>query len=445
MSFKWLKRYTPRGIYGRAALILIVPVLSILIVGSIIFVQRHYEDVTRQMTGSLSLDVALVLATIDAAPDRDNAVAAALELTTPLEFSVELPAKAGPSGLRRAWYDFAAPTAMEVFAENLGAVVSLDLRSSPALAILQVPTKFGLAQFTFSRTRIAASNPHQFLVLMVIVAAVMVLISIIFLRNQMRPIRRLARASEAFGKGQVLPYRPAGAAEVRSAGHAFLEMRARIERQMEQRTLMLSGVSHDLRTPLTRMKLELSLLDDEKAAEALRTDVNDMERLLDSFLDFARSDSLDDPAVTEVCAFMRDLIGKLDDNGRVTLALPEEAINAVVRPLALERAISNLVLNALRYGQHAKLTVEASKRFLRLIVDDDGPGIAEEDREKALQPFVRLDRARNQNNGSGVGLGLAITHDIARRHGGNLILSRSEDMGGLRAEIRLPLGTSQTG
>jgi two-component system osmolarity sensor histidine kinase EnvZ len=439
MSFKWLKRYSPRGIYGRAALILIVPVVSILIIGSIIFVQRHYEDVTRQMTGSLSLDLALIIDRIDSASGVEAARTSARELSVPLALDLRLPVDPDVQGLQRKWYDFAAPTAFEVFSAALGPVTALDLQQSPTLAVLQLPTRFGIAEFTFSQTRIAASNPHQFLVLMVVVAGVMVLISIIFLRNQMRPIRRLARASEAFGKGQVLPFRPSGAAEVRSAGHAFLEMRARLERQMEQRTLMLSGVSHDLRTPLTRMKLELSLLDDQKAADALLNDVNDMERLLDSFLDFARADSLDDPALTNISEFVSQSVAKLDTDKRVRLVLPKEGVDAVVRPLALERALSNLVSNALRYGNRAQVTVQTNPRFLRIIIDDDGPGIHEDDREKALQPFVRLDQSRNQNMGSGVGLGLAITHDIARRHGGSLTLARSTELGGLRAEIRLPL------
>ena len=292
----------------------------------------------------------------------------------------------------------------------------------------------------FSRYRVTASNPHQLLVLMIFTSFLMTLIAYAFLRNQLRPMTRLAVAAEAFGKGRSVPYRPRGANEVRAAGRAFLDMRARIERQIEQRTLMLSGVSHDLRTPLTRLKLGLAMLDDEAEAAPLLRDVDDMERLLDAFLSFARGDAPEDPEATDP----RGLVGQVVENARragqdVTLVAAEgqQGGTAMLRPRAVTRALENLVGNAVRYGSRAEVRLVLTERSVRITVEDDGPGIAPDRRDEALRPFTRLDAARNQDRGGGVGLGLTIAADIARSHGGRLTLGRSEAMGGLKAELLL--------
>jgi two-component system osmolarity sensor histidine kinase EnvZ len=274
------------------------------------------------------------------------------------------------------------------------------------------------------------------------VGILMTLVAYIFLRNQLRPIARLAAAAEAFGKGQTVPYKPSGALEVRAAGHAFIEMRMRIERQIEQRTMMLSGVSHDLRTPLTRMQLELSMLPPSDEVRALESDVQDMSRLLNTFLDFARSDALEETEEVDPFALAEAVV---EDHrrvgGQVTLVrlgtppASEEATLVQLRPMALERALDNLVGNALRYGTQARVSVELFGAAVRFTVEDDGPGIPADQRDMAMKPFARLDAARNQNAGSGVGLGLAIASDIARSHGGALRLGQSPGLGGLKADL----------
>ena len=283
----------------------------------------------------------------------------------------------------------------------------------------------------------SASNPHQLLVYMIGFGVLMTMIAYIYLRNQLRPIKRLARAAAAFGRGQVNDFRPSGAIEVRAAGHAFLDMRNRIERQIEQRTLMLSGVSHDLRTPLTRMKLGLSLLEDEDR-EPLERDVTEMQRLLDEFLSFAKGASEGEAEACDPFELVRAIVEDCERVGQdVTLgALEGEGSGLVtLRRIGVRRAVENLVGNAVRYGNKAVVSVALTERALRIRVEDDGPGIAVDDREEALKPFARLDAARNQNKGSGVGLGLSIAMDVARAHGGILRLSESTDLGGLRADI----------
>jgi two-component system osmolarity sensor histidine kinase EnvZ len=293
----------------------------------------------------------------------------------------------------------------------------------------------GGIEMSFDRRRVSASRSHQLFVNMVFFAVVMTAIAYLYLRNQLRPITRLARVAEAFGRGRHLPYRPSGALEVRAAGNAFLDMRARIERQIEQRTLMLSGVSHDMRTPLTRLKLALSMLDEEDR-RPMEQDVADMERLLDEFLAFARGAQEGEPEPVDPVDLVRRIVA---DSRRAGIAVDlvdvEGAGTAPLRVNGIRRALENLINNAVRYGTRAEVSVRISQRTLRIRVEDDGPGIPPENREEAIKPFARLEPARNQNLGTGVGLGLSIATDIVRAHGGALRLGESARLGGLRADI----------
>jgi len=439
MTFDWLKRYMPRGLYGRAALILLLPIITIQVVVSVVFIQRHFEDVTRQMTRTLALDLQMLQGEINAAETLHEAQATLSRLAVPLEFKAELPSDAVPTSDQRVFYDLSGRIVILTLKDRFASVVGVDLVANPRQVRLWMETRHGVAKIWLSRGQVSASNPHQFLVLMVFVGLVMTLVALIFLRNQLRPIKRLARAAEAFGHGRNEAYRPTGATEVRSAGTAFLDMRARLERHIEQRTMMLSGVSHDLRTPLTRFKLGLSMIEKQADVGDLKRDVADMERLLDAFLAFARDDALDDPSDTDAIALMRDIVRNYGVSGAaVQLGEVKGHGRAMLRPLAIERAVENLVSNGLRYGKNVLVNLTMTSKTVKISVEDDGPGIASELHDEAIKPFVRLDAARNQDGGSGVGLGLAIVHDIARRHGGTLRLGESAQMGGLLVDIVLP-------
>ncbi len=423
----------PRSLYGRAALILIVPVVSLQLVVSVVFIQRLYEGVTRQMTGNVGLEVAWLLERVNAAPDRDAAQRQVAGLVRALNLVVTIPAD-GPRADLRQFYDISGITVIRTLRASLPGIRGIDLRDTDELVML-IATRHGDMRVVLDRQRVSASNPHQLLVLMIFTGLLMTLIAFIFLRNQLRPIKRLAQAAEAFGKGQPAPFRPSGAIEVRAAGNAFLDMRGRIERQIEQRTMMLSGVSHDMRTPITRLKLHLSMAEDTAETREMRRDVNDMERMLDTFLDFARSEALDDPEDVNPAEILRQVAARSGD--AVSLGAVAEGVRASLRPLAVERALQNLVNNALNYGTHCRIGLSETGRTLRFTVEDDGPGIPPERREAAMQAFSRLDVARNQDRGPGVGLGLAIASDIARGHGGLLRLGDSADLGGLKAELVL--------
>ena len=439
MTFDWLKRYMPRGLYGRAALILLLPIISLQVIVSVVFIQRHFEGVTRQMTHSLALEIEFLLEEVNTADRLVAATARIARLSGPLELDVELPVGSVQTADARRFYDLSGRIVIETVRARVGQVSAIDLRSDFRRVLIWLETKHGILQVSLDRGRVSASNPHQFLVLMVFVGAVMTLVAFLFLRNQLRPIRRLSRAAEAFGKGRMVPYKPTGASEVRSAGNAFLDMRARIERQIEQRTMMLTGVSHDLRTPLTRLKLGLSMLDDGAEVAALSRDVADMERLLNEFLSFARADALDDPVDTDPLQLVHDVVENAARSGAdIALEVVEGGGSVMLRPLAVTRALENLISNALRYATKARVSVFAFDRAVRISIEDDGPGIAPDARDQALKPFVRLDSARNQDSGPAVGLGLSIAHDIARRHGGSLQLGESNALGGLKVDLILP-------
>lgn len=430
MTFGWLKPYMPRSLYGRAFLILLLPVISVMLVVSVVFIQRHFEGVTQQMTRSVTREVRVLLDTGMSAEEI-----AASRLASLLQVRAEaVPPGAMPDESARRWYDFTGAVVIREFTRLLPDLRAVELPDDDAV-LLYFETGDGGMQLIFDRRRVSASNPHQLLVNMVFFAGIMTVIAYLYLRNQLRPITRLARAAEAFGRGRHMDYRPAGAVEVRAAGNAFVDMRNRIERQIEQRTLMLSGVSHDLRTPLTRLKLALSMLDEEERAP-MAQDVEDMERLINEFLAFARGAQEGEPEPVDPVALVRQIVEDFQRGGKdVTLAMTEGAGEVLLRPGGIRRAVENLVGNAVRYGTRAEVSVLLTAKSLRIRVEDDGPGIPEAQREEALKPFARLDEARNQNLGTGVGLGLSIAMDIARAHGGTLRLGHSDRLGGLQADI----------
>ena len=429
MIGRFLKPFAPRTLYGRAAAILLLPMLTLQLAVAAVFVQRHFEDVTAQMTNNLLLEVELVLRALERQPFDEVQQGVAEEL------KIELRSWDGvPSGNRMVFYDISGRTILPLMRSRLDGLLEIDL-SDLDFVLLGLISPKGLVQLKLERDRVSASNPHQVLVLMVFTGIFMTLIAYVFLRNQLRPIKRLSVASAAFGRGQRVELTPSGALEVRAAGQAFLDMRDRIERQIEQRTMMLSGVSHDLRTPITRLQLALELMEGPEV-EDLKKDVAAMQMMVDSFLNYARdlaADPVEDVDLVALCAQLA---------ARMTPPAGFELFGApqlcALRPVPIGRAIENLLVNAGRYGSQIILALHFEETGLRISVHDDGPGIPAAQRATAAKPFVRLEAARGQNQGGGVGLGLAIAADVARSHGGRLVLGASAELGGLLVEIRLP-------
>ena len=431
MFFQWLKQYMPRSLYGRAALILIVPVVTLQLGVFLVFIQRHFEGVTFQLGSSIAAEVALIQNMVSTGAGEE-----AIETARALNINLAPANLPIPDSDRRDFFDLTGIWVIKSLRGPLPELVAIDL-TPPGKANLYFSTNYETWVASIPRARLSAANPHQLLVWTVAIGAFMTLIAYFYLRNQLRPIKRMAEAAEEFGKGRHTQYAPSGATEVRAAGQAFLEMRARIERHIEQRTLILSGVSHDLRTPLTRLKLGLSMMDDDDA-DAMKADVEDMQRLLDEFLEFARRDleSTQEVEGVDPLALVREIVATNQDRGIPISAGSLSGEGFVqMRPISIRRALDNLIGNAARFGDKITISANLTPRVLILTVEDNGPGIPLDERENALKPFSRLDPARNQNHHTGVGLGLSIAADIARAHGGSLRLGESDSLGGLKAEI----------
>ena len=458
MPDRLLKRFLPRGFYGRAALILLVPLVCILLIASYAVVQRHYEGVTRQMTGIFARTVAHVLETVNQAPDTETAAAqaAALGQAFNLRITLHAPGDTPPrTEAQPGLLSLSDRVLVEQAERTIAGLQGLELANGDVTFWLE--SRHGLLSLTLRSNMVAPRNPHQLLVVVLLAGVLFGAIGFVFLKNQVRPILRLAAAAEAFGLGQSLPYHPSGARELRAAGHAFLEMRERIEQHIEQRTLLLSGVSHDLRTPLTRLRLALSMLEGEPEAAAMLQDVAQMEALIDRLLDFARAEAEEPMQTADLAALLRHSVERAARGGQaVTLSpdAPPGPLPVPLRPHLFGRALDNLIDNALRYGRRAELRLLPATPTdgPAVEVEDDGPGIAVDDRAAAMRPFVRLDKARGAGRGAsgqdmgGVGLGLAIAADAMRSHGGRLELTDGATPGlsGLCARLVLPASSSRT-
>jgi len=431
------KRLFPRGLYGRAALILLVPVVTMQLVFSIEFIQRHYEGVTRQMTQGVALDLGFLLAEIDAAASLSDARERVAKVSQALEIEVLLPAGPdAPVDDKLLLFDLSGQAMVETLRDLVPGLVATDVTRERRMVSVRIGTRHGDVEARLARRRMSATNPHQLLVLMIFTSVLMTVIAFWFLRNQLRPITKLAQAAEDFGKGRTVAYRPRGALEVRAAGRAFLDMRGRIERHIEQRTLVLSGVSHDLRTPMTRLQLGLTLLPESPETAALLADVAQMERMVEEFLAFVRGDAMEGSSSTDVEALVKGVVARAGP--AVSLFNIKGTAQPVeMRPEAVTRAVENLVANAQRFADRIEINLDYREGSLLICVEDDGPGIPEDLREVALRPFTRLQEARDPNHGGGVGLGLSIASDIALSHGGALRLSQSDRLGGLRADLTI--------
>lgn len=437
-----VKSFLPRSFFGRAVLIVVVPIIVIQIVLSIVFVQRHYERVAQQLTGSVLDLVGVLVARVDSngADSLQAGGGADLALALDAEFTL---LDALPDFPRNEvkWFDLAGQEVLAALKDEAPNYLGAVLRSNPDRAELWVATQSGPLQVTIPRNRLAPANPHQLLVIVFTASLVMVVIALQYLRLQIRPIRRLGAAAEAYGRGQSVPLRATGASEIRAAALAFIDMRSRLARQNAQRKLMLSGLGHDMRTPLTRMRLQLSMVEPSEDFSALKTEITDLEKLLDAFLDYAKGEEPAPLGLFDPKAIATDIVGRYKIAGKaVELTIgPGLPPRMLLREGQLGRALDNILGNALDYGGRAHVELKAEGNDLLISVDDDGPGIAPTDRTRACEPFVRLDPSRNQNAGSHVGLGLAIAHDILRAHGGRLLLDDAPILGGLRATLRLPI------
>ncbi|MGV2101864.1 ATP-binding protein [Rhizobium sp. 21-4511-3d] len=441
-GWKWftrfLRRRLPTGIYVRSLLIIIMPMLLLQSVVAAVFMERHWQMVTQRLSMAVTQDIAAIIQIIDTYPqDADyTAITKIAREQMKLQISIE-PDGDLPPPREKPFFSILDGILSDELNDQIKRPFWIDTLGDSSLVEIRIKLDGKILRVLTKRNQTYASNTHIFIVWMVGASLVLIGVSILFLRGQIRPIQALAAAAESFGKGQKAEnFYPRGADEVRRAGLAFILMRERIERQIEQRTAMLTGVSHDLRTILTRFKLQLALAGNNPDLQGMADDVNDMQSMLEAYMAFARSEIEEDVGELKIS----EMLAKIETD----FALHEKSFSysiegddeIVVRPNAFTRLVTNLASNARRYASTLNIEAKHGSKWLTLTFDDDGPGIPEKNREDVFKPFFRLDEARNLDD-SGTGLGLAIARDIARSHGGNVTLSDSP-LGGLRAVIRVP-------
>ena len=435
-----LRRLLPKSLYARVMLIVILPIFLMQSVITYAFFARHWDLVTSNLSANVAGQIAMVtrlyVETTDEA-GRENINQWAVD---DLDLSVRFDeGEAIPENDELSVFNVYNSTFDRHLNESLSYPYWFNTRSWRAFVEVRVQLPQGQLVFYAYRDRVFATTGPLFLFWMIGTSIMLGAIAVVFLRNQVRSILRLATAAEAFGRGRDAPdYRPTGATEVRKAGYAFIAMRERIQKHLDQRTTMLAGVSHDLRTPLTRIKLALEMQPDGADVEDLKNDVLEMERMVEAYLEFARNEAADeDPAPFDLAAMIDEVVRNNDRSGnKLSTDIPEN-ISLSARRSALKRAVGNLVSNGFRYANNVWVSAEKTDRHVEIIVDDDGPGITEELRKDVFKPFTRLDEARTLHSG-GIGLGLTVVRDVARSHGGDVRLETAPQ-GGLRAVIRLPV------
>lgn len=432
-----IKGVLPKTLYGRSLMIIVMPLILLQIVSAWTFYDRHWDTVTWRLATGVAGDIANTIDQLRRTPEQRDDIFGAVQRNMELNM-VLYPNEILPNQPHEieGLLDTLLAQAIE---ERVNRPYVIDSSSFRERMIIHVQLRDAVLTVAVPGSRLFSSSTYIFILWMVGTSLVLFAIASVFMRNQIRPIRRLARAVESFGKGREpeQDYKPEGATEVRQAATAFNLMAQRIQRQIRQRTDMLSGVSHDLRTPLTRMKLQLAMLGESPETQELAANVTDMEKMIQDYLTFARGEGGEKSVEHDVGGLVADLARQWQAGGVALDCHTEGRIITWLKPNAFRRCVDNLIANASRYGDQIWVQVGKRGSTIEILVDDNGPGIPPDERDDAFRPFYRLDRSRNPSTG-GTGLGLSISRDVARTHGGDIFLEDSPH-GGLRARIRLPI------
>ena len=433
--FKKLKKISPNGLYTRSLIIIIAPIVVLQAILTFVFLERHWQLVTKKLSSSVVSEIGMIIK-MQKETDQETISSYAKEfydISINYYSNQEIPSD---NNIPRTIVE---RTLVREIRDRLDTKTWVqDFPEEKKVKVI-IPLGSSIIEFLIPRRNVYATNSHIFLVWMVISSILILSIAILFLRQQIKPIEKLAKAAESFGMGKKIEnFKPSGASEVRKAADAYIKMQERIEKFIEQRTLMLAGVSHDLRTPLTRIKLQLEMLSKNRENEELLKDVDEMQYMLETYLDFSQTVSSEESSLVNINKLIEEVIetSKDENNFIIFKPLKKNEINHKCKYIALKRCIINIINNAKAYGDKIIIKLSESDYEININIEDNGPGISEKDYQKALKPFQRLDSSRNQNI-AGSGLGLSISQDIIKTLDGNLNLSKSE-MGGLKVEINLP-------
>ncbi len=442
-----LKRFMPQTLLGRSLLILITPVLLIQIFATFIFFDRHLEKMTSRLAFAVAGEVAVIVSYLKDNNEQQYAIdrvtaTADKNLDMTIHFNKGAVLEDGPHNSDQSWIwgrmirRALSDEARRVL--NIPYIVDVDFNEKWVRIDVKMST--GILSASVSQRRLFSSTSYIFLLWIFFASSILLIIAVLFMRNQIRPIRRLSIAADRFGKGQdVRDFKVEGAREVRHAGQAFLDMKRRIQRQISQRTDMLAGVSHDLRTPLTRLKLQIAMLGDDPDILEMKKDIVEMEKMIDGYLNFVRGEGREESVDTDLTAFISNITASEIRHGRkVMLNTNALLIHMNIKPVAFKRCLNNIISNAAKYSDHIWVTLDQSdEHSIHILIEDDGPGIDEAMYDDVFRPFYRVDSSRNVDTG-GVGLGLPIAMDIVHAHGGEIELKKSPH-GGLGVLISLPI------
>lgn len=454
-----LKKLLPRSLFGRFLLIIVIPMLIVQVVSIYVFFYVYVDSISKHMARSVVSEMAFIKNSINN-PLRQNLIndfSDDIDLHFSFQERRRFKKKIGDSDWKKSKiYQYINPLIdplnrfkSELENRNLTPYEIFDNAENGDFIIVKLQTSNGIISFDVAVKRITSSSKYVFIIWMLVTAFLSSVVSIIFLKNQLRPINDLSKAAEKFGRGQDAPnFKPHGSREIRSVAISFIKMKERIIRQIAQRTDMLSSVSHDLRTPLTRMKLQLEMIGDNEETKELKQDILDMEKLIAEYLDFARNEEREKPKLTNLKEFLQEKIlnyyAKMHKIIETHIAIKDD-FEAPIKKLALKRALINLIDNAFNHADKVALSATLSQNNLMILIDDNGPGIPEEERDNVFKPFYRIDNSRNldkkqskRSAGGGSGLGLAIAMDAITSHGGRIKLSDSPE-GGLRVIIYIPI------
>lgn len=436
-----LARLVPKRLFPRALIIIIAPIVILECVVAFVFMERHWESVTRRLSEFTAREIAALIDVYQTYQLNDNYKQLKTMAQKDLGLTINLlPPGELPKARPRPFFSLLDKTLSREIRKHVKRPFWIDTVGRSDYVEIRVRLDDATLRIVARRSQTYASNSHIFLVWMGISSLLLLTIAIIFMRNQIRPILNLANAADDFGKGRAGPkdFRPSGALEVRQASSAFMEMRDRIEKHVEQRTTMLAGVSHDLRTIITRFRLQLALLDETPETDALRSDIDEMQLMLEDYLAFSKGDAGEQTSPTDVHTLLEEVRDEAMHFGKpIELNLNSSSINVDLRRHGFKRVVGNLVNNAMRYADTISITATQKQKWLTITVEDDGPGVPVSEREAVFRPFYRIDGSRNVNQGNS-GLGLSIARDIAQNHGGDITLATSK-LGGLKATIKVPV------
>jgi two-component system osmolarity sensor histidine kinase EnvZ len=433
-----IKRILPRSLLARSLLIIVIPLILLQVVSGLIFWQTHWDSILLRLARGVAGDVAAIIRLLPA----DKTGPAFERVRYVAQSSMQMRIRFEPDAILKRTTttgdDLVEQSLVRGMADFVTRPYALNSRVNDDQVQIRLQLADGVLEILTPRKRLFSSSATVFVLWMVGTSLILFAVATVFMRNQVKPIRRLAMAADAFGKGRdVADFKPEGAREVRQAAAAFIAMRERIRRQIAQRTDMLSGVSHDLRTPLTRMKLQLAMLADDDEKTELSSDVAEMEHMLEGYLAFARGEGGEKAVSLDLTGLIDEVAQGIARRGALVDHHVEGNLTLTARANALKRAVTNLAENAARYGHHVRINAGLRGDAVEITIDDDGPGIPAALRESMFRPFSRGDASRNPTTG-GVGLGLTIARDMVRGHGGDILLEDGP-LGGLRARIRLPV------